>query len=184
MRRFDPDRPADICFARGTFNSHPYVMGAMHEFLDRLQDRRGHYADLDTVWNARRDDLNARLSAAGLPVQAANMTSIWTICYSRPSRYNWMLQYYMRAEGLALSWVGTGRLVFSHAYSNTDFAAVADRLVAAATAMELAGWWSGPAVTDRDIRRQITRELLRARFRRRRAAGPAASQPPVEAAVS
>ncbi|HEX4565649.1 MAG TPA: aminotransferase class III-fold pyridoxal phosphate-dependent enzyme, partial [Vicinamibacterales bacterium] len=27
MRRFREDRPSDICFARGTFNSHPYVMG-------------------------------------------------------------------------------------------------------------------------------------------------------------
>ena len=36
MRRFREDRPADICFARGTFNSHPYVMGAMYEFLQRL----------------------------------------------------------------------------------------------------------------------------------------------------
>src|SRR5271154_6650742 len=36
MRRFREDRPADICFARGTFNSHPYVMGAMREFLERL----------------------------------------------------------------------------------------------------------------------------------------------------
>src|SRR6202030_4625739 len=36
MRRFRDDRPADICFARGTFNSHPYVMAAMDEFLSRL----------------------------------------------------------------------------------------------------------------------------------------------------
>ena len=36
MRRFRDERPADVCFARGTFNSHPYVMGAMHEFLQRL----------------------------------------------------------------------------------------------------------------------------------------------------
>src|SRR6185436_13692966 len=27
MQRFREDRPADVCFARGTFNSHPYVMG-------------------------------------------------------------------------------------------------------------------------------------------------------------
>ena len=33
MRRFRDDRPADVCFARGTFNSHPYVMTAMDEFL-------------------------------------------------------------------------------------------------------------------------------------------------------
>ena len=30
MRRFRDEAPADICFARGTFNSHPYVMGAMN----------------------------------------------------------------------------------------------------------------------------------------------------------
>src|SRR5262249_12535332 len=28
MKRFHDDRPADICFARGTFNAHPYVMAA------------------------------------------------------------------------------------------------------------------------------------------------------------
>ena len=37
MKRFREDRPADLCFARGTFNAHPYVMGAMGAFLDRLQ---------------------------------------------------------------------------------------------------------------------------------------------------
>ena len=37
MKRFRADRPADICFARGTFNSHPYVMGAMNEFLHRAR---------------------------------------------------------------------------------------------------------------------------------------------------
>ena len=40
MKRFREDRPADICFARGTFNSHPYVMGAMQAFLERLRARR------------------------------------------------------------------------------------------------------------------------------------------------
>ena len=40
MKRFRDDRPADICFARGTFNSHPYVMGGMHEFLHRLDTAR------------------------------------------------------------------------------------------------------------------------------------------------
>ena len=38
MRRFREDRPADICFARGTFNSHPYVMGSMNEFLQQARD--------------------------------------------------------------------------------------------------------------------------------------------------
>ena len=41
MKRFRDDRPADICFARGTFNSHPYVMAAMNEFLRHLQTPAG-----------------------------------------------------------------------------------------------------------------------------------------------
>ena len=40
MKRFREDRPADVCFARGTFNAHPYVMGAMCEFLDALKRRK------------------------------------------------------------------------------------------------------------------------------------------------
>ncbi len=40
MKRYRDERPADICFARGTFNSHPYVMGAMSAFLDRLERPR------------------------------------------------------------------------------------------------------------------------------------------------
>jgi glutamate-1-semialdehyde 2,1-aminomutase len=37
MKRFRDEKPADICFARGTFNSHPYVMGAMQVFLEQLE---------------------------------------------------------------------------------------------------------------------------------------------------
>ena len=40
-----------------------------------------------------------------------------------------MLQYYLRAEGLALSWIGTGRLIFSLNYTDADFEAVAERFV-------------------------------------------------------
>ena len=64
-------------------------------------------------------------------MRVANLSTIWTVSYTQPSRYNWMLQYYLRAEGLALSWVGTGRLIFSLNYSDADFEAVADKLVAA-----------------------------------------------------
>ena len=41
-----------------------------------------------------------------------------------------MLQFYLRAQGLALSWVGTGRFIFSLNYTDADFEAVADRFVA------------------------------------------------------
>jgi glutamate-1-semialdehyde 2,1-aminomutase len=166
MRRFREDRPADVCFARGTFNSHPYVMGAMYEFLHRLEDAdiQACYCDLDRVWNERTARLNSRLQEAGLNVQVANLTSIWTVCYPQPSRYHWMLQYYLRAHGLALSWVGTGRLIFSLDYTEADFAEVVDRFVAATRQMQSDGWWwTDDALTSRSIRRRLLREMLRAR---------------------
>jgi glutamate-1-semialdehyde 2,1-aminomutase len=167
MKRYRTDRPVDICFARGTFNSHPYVMGAMWEFLDRLDTPEilELYQDLDRVWNGRAEQLNRRLKDADLPVTVANMSTIWTVCYTRPSRYNWMLQYYLRAEGLALSWVGTGRLIFSLNYTEADFAAVADRFIAACRAMQHDGWWlTDGTTTNRSIRRRILFEMVSRRL--------------------
>jgi glutamate-1-semialdehyde 2,1-aminomutase len=167
MKRFREDRPADICFARGTFNSHPYVMAAMNEFLRRLEQPAigALYRDLDEIWDRRASALNHRLREAGLPIQVANLSSIWSIYYTRPSTYNWMLQYYMRAEGLALSWVGTGRLIFSLNYTQADFDAVADRFIAAAEAMRQGGWWwADPLTTNKTIKRRMLREMLAHRF--------------------
>jgi glutamate-1-semialdehyde 2,1-aminomutase len=165
MRRFRDDRPADVCFARGTFNSHPYVMGAMHEFLSRLDgdDIKARYRGLDEIWDARANSLNGRLRAADLNVQVANLSTIWTVIYPRASRYNWMFQYYLRAHGLALSWVGTGRLIFSLDYSDRDFADVADRFVSAARQMQESGWWwRGDQLTNKAIQRRVLREMLQA----------------------
>jgi glutamate-1-semialdehyde 2,1-aminomutase len=145
MKRFREERPADICFARGTFNSHPYVMGAMDAFLRHMEtpEARGLYDGLDEAWNARAAALNARLAEGGYPVRVSNLGTIWTVTFPAPSRYHWMLQFYLRAEGLALSWVGTGRLIFSLAYGDAEFAEVADRFAAAAKAMAEDGWWWG-----------------------------------------
>jgi glutamate-1-semialdehyde 2,1-aminomutase len=163
MRRFREDRPVDVCFARGTFNSHPYVMTAMNAFLARLDDPafRSIYHGLDEIWNGRARRLNERLAEHDLPVRVSNLSSIWMVHYTEPSRYNWMLQYYLRAEQLALSWVGTGRLIFSLNYTDTDFADVADRFVAAAVKMKHDGWWwHDGSVTNKDIRRQILKEMI------------------------
>jgi glutamate-1-semialdehyde 2,1-aminomutase len=166
MKRYREERPADICFARGTFNAHPYVMGAMQVFLERLHSEpvRQMYENLDAVWDGRAARLNSLLQAAGVPVQVANLSSIWTVAYTAPSRYNWMLQFYLREHGLALSWVGTGRIVFSLNYTEADFEAVAARFVAAAQAMQADGWWwQGEGLSNKSIRRGLLKEMLRAR---------------------
>ena len=171
MKRYRDGRPADICFARGTFNSHPYVMGAMHEFLEQIERPciREMYRDLDPVWNRRAEQFNQRLRGEDLPVRVANITSIWSVVYTQPCRYNWMLQYYLRAEGLALSWIGTGRIIFSLNYTDEGFEAVMNSFMAAARAMKQDGWWwSGPSVTNKSIRRRILREMAVHRFARNR----------------
>ncbi|HTV79272.1 MAG TPA: aminotransferase class III-fold pyridoxal phosphate-dependent enzyme [Steroidobacteraceae bacterium] len=181
MRRYREQHPADVCLARGTFNSHPYVMGAMHEFLQKLASEpvQQLYRNLDAVWDGRAAALNARLAAGNLPVQVANLSSIWTVEYRRASQYNWMFQYYLRAQGLALSWVGTGRFIFSHNYTDADFAAVADRIVEAARDMERDGWWwTDPALTNRAIRRRLLRELLQAWWR-----GSSSTSPSVTSSI-
>jgi len=181
MRRFREDRPADVCFARGTFNSHPYVMGAMNEFLLKLDspEIQARYQALDRTWDERAAHLNERLREAAVNVRVANLSSVWTVRYLQPSRYNWMFQYYLRAEDLALSWVGTGRLIFSLDYTDAEFSEVADRFVRAATQMQADNWWwPGSELTNKAIRRRVLQEMLRARLRRPldRSAGLAANR--------
>jgi glutamate-1-semialdehyde 2,1-aminomutase len=167
MKRFRDDRPMDICFARGTFNSHPYVIAAMQQLLHRLETPAVQqlYLGLDALWNRRAGELNRRLANEGVPVRVENLSTIWTVCYSEAARYNWMLQYYLRAEGLSLSWVGTGRLIFSLNYEEPDFDAVAARFVAAARAMQADGFfWRDERKSDGALQRRLLREVIAQRL--------------------
>ena len=167
MKRFREDRPADVCLARGTFNAHPYVLGAMKAFLDRLAqpDVAAVYEGLDARWEGHARRFNERFERESLPLRVAHLSSIWTVTYTQPSRYNWMLQYLLRAHGVALSWVGTGRLIFSLNYTDHDVEEVLERFVAAARQMVDDGWWwHDGQQTDRAIRRHLLREM----FSRRR----------------
>jgi glutamate-1-semialdehyde 2,1-aminomutase len=164
MKRFRDDKPGDVVLARGTFNSHPYVMGAMKSFLEHIDTHNGRaiYNGLDATWNTRAADLNARLAARQLPVRVTNMSSIWSVLYDVPSRYSWMFQYYLRKHGVALSWVGTGRLIFSLNYTDADFSEMSARFVAAAEEMTADGWWwhDAKALARRPLKRQVLREII------------------------
>jgi glutamate-1-semialdehyde 2,1-aminomutase len=167
MRRFKDRTPTDICFARGTFNSHPYVMASMNEFLryavsDAFRDES---ARAISVWDERSAQLNRCFREQSLPLEIHNVASVWILIYTQPGRYNWMYQYYLRAQGLALSWVGTARFIFAHNYTDTDFAEVADRFVQAAVDMRNDGWWHHePAITNQTIKKRVFTEMLRQRI--------------------
>jgi len=167
MKRFRDDQPANISFARGTFNSHPYVMASMNEFLNRIEQAKYQaiYRQADALWNARVEELNAELDLEDLPVEVVNLHSIWTITYTLPSRYNWMFQFYLRAEGLELSWVGSGRFIMSLNYSDDDFAEVKQRFLRAAQAMKADGWWwQSAGLSNKSIKRQMLKDMFQARF--------------------
>lgn len=171
MKRFREDRPVNISFARGTFNSHPYVMAAMNAFLRRIEEPQYQqmYRQAEELWDGRAARLNRELEGAGLPVRIANLQSIWTVLYVQPGRYHWMLQFYLRQQGLELSWVGSGRLIMSFNFSDADFEQVATRFVAACRQMQEDGWWwREEHLSERQIRRQLLRELLVARLPRTR----------------
>lgn len=167
MKRFKDDAPANLSFARGTFNSHPYVLGAMNEFLIRVdsEEIQRIYETADEVWNQRTYALNNRLESEKLPVRVSNMHSIITVLYSTPSRYNWMLQFYLREQGLEPGWIGTGRFIMSLDYCDKDFELVIEKFVAAAKAMHAAGWWwTAPGVTNKTLKRLFLKDMLSAKF--------------------
>ncbi|WP_424859099.1 aminotransferase class III-fold pyridoxal phosphate-dependent enzyme [Tepidimonas sp. HKU77] len=173
MERWRPERPADLCFARGTFNAHPAVMGAMNAFLRVLDTAEVSrlYEGLDERWRHWEARFNEALRAADLPVRVAALSSIWTLTYHQPGRYHWLLQYYLRDEGLALSWVGTGRWIFPLTIRDEELEEVLQRLLRACRRMRDDGWWwRDPELDDaawaRRIRRGLLRETVRAWLRR------------------
>lgn len=169
MQRYKPEQPANICFARGTFNAHPLVMATMNAFLNKLEEPevRAMQLDVDELWDARSASINEQLKRQELPISIAHMASVWTFVYQLPTRYNWMLQFYLRAQGLSLSWVGSGRFIFSHNYDEKDFEEVCNRVIAGAKAMQADGWWWTSAESP-SVKKQLAREVLDARQSGRR----------------
>ena len=146
----------------------------MDAFLTELEnptsDLAKHYADLEPLWNERARALNQRLEAANLPVRVANMLSIWAITFPIPGRYHWLFQYYLKANGITLGWVGTCKLIFSHNFSDTDFTRVADKIVGAAEQMNDDGWfWQDEHATPFVLKVSLAKEFANALLARRAA---------------
>jgi glutamate-1-semialdehyde 2,1-aminomutase len=67
-----------------------------------------------------------------------------------------------------MSWIGTGRFIFSHDLKGADFAEIADRFIKVALAMHADGWWwYDTALTNKAIKRRVIKELLSASVGRR-----------------
>jgi glutamate-1-semialdehyde 2,1-aminomutase len=164
MKRFKDHRPVDLCFARGTFNAHPTVMTSMNHFLRRLDspEIQALYRDADVLWTRRSEAMNQVLRQGEFPLRFESMGSIWSLVYTQPSRYQWMFQFYLRDEGIALSWVGTGRFIFPLNFSESNFEAFTQKVVRAAERMRSDGWWwQSPHQNGKSMRRSVLMEMLR-----------------------
>ena len=98
-----------------------------------------------------------------MPVRIGHLATVWTVLFKEPSRYNWLLQYYLRAEGVTLSWVGTGRCLSSMDFSAEDYKALEEKFVRAARQMKADGWWlTAQEYPGREkiMRSRLIREML------------------------
>jgi len=164
MRRFDPAHPMRVAYVVGTFSAHPAVMGAMNEFLQWLSDPAtpGLYDEMNDRCAQWAQATNQALAEAALSLRVVHLATVWTVLFTDPGRYNWLLQYYLRAEGVTLSWVGTGRCLGAMDFTQKDYAALQTKLIAAASTMRADGWWLGADYPRREktMRLRLIREVL------------------------
>ena len=167
MRRFDPKHPLRIAYVVGTFSASPIVLGAMSEFLNWVLEPSTQVlmTNFQNTFNKWIIETNTLFEKEKYPIRLNNLTTIWTITYTQPSRYNWMLQYYMRSEGISLLWVGTGRLLMSLDFTPRDLEELRNKLINAAKRMQNDGWWwcgtETKPLTSTMINNQISREIIR-----------------------
>src|SRR5262245_17070070 len=165
MGRFDADRPMRLAYVVGTFSAHPVVMGAMNEFLRWVTQpsTAALYEEADQRCARWAQDTNRDLAGAGLPVRVVRFATVWTVLFAEPSRYSWLYQYYLRAEGMTLSWVGTGRCLSSMDFTDKDYEDLRRMIGRAAASMKADGWWltaeEHPG-RDRSMRTRLMREVL------------------------
>ncbi len=165
MSRFDPERPLRVAYVIGTFSAHPVVMGAMNEFLRWVMESctRSRYEEMNERCTQWVQATNRRLVDAELPVRVVHLATIWTVLFTEPGRYNWLLQYYLRAEGVTLSWVGTGRCLASMDFTDKDYDSLQAALVGAAHKMKADGWWLSAEEhpgRERAMRVRLVRDVL------------------------
>lgn len=162
MCRTDPVSPLRVAYVVGTFAAHPVVMATMAEFLKWVEQEQTAklYADVHESVRQWVQQTNAALEAAELPLRVASYGTVWTMIFLAPGRYHWMLQYYLRDEGVQLSWVGTGRLNFALDWEKAHFDELKEKLLAACRRMRDDGWWWHDPRGNGLIQLQLASELI------------------------
>ncbi len=166
MRRFDPKHPMRIAYVVGTFSAYPMAMGAMNEFLKWVvtPEAEAEYMRANAMCGNWIADANTRFGQLELPIQLHNLGTIWTIEFTQAGRFAWLLQYYLRAEGVNLSWVGTGRCLASFDFTEQDYANLTLMMERAVKQMITDKWWLSDQeqpMRDKQIRAGAVKDLVK-----------------------
>eukprot|EP00930_Biecheleria_cincta_P037709 TRINITY_DN2590_c0_g1_i2.p1 TRINITY_DN2590_c0_g1~~TRINITY_DN2590_c0_g1_i2.p1 ORF type:complete len:623 (+),score=129.39 TRINITY_DN2590_c0_g1_i2:65-1870(+) len=146
MARGDAKKAARINYVIGTFAGHPFVMAAMNQFLkwldtpETLKSYDVMHENIDNFISKA----NQTFKEKGYPLKLTNWFSVWSMLYTTPGRFHWLFQYFLKDAGVNLSWVGTGRLLFSLEWKKADYDRLLDRLLVACEQMQKGGWWEEP----------------------------------------
>ena len=165
MNRCDPAKPLRVAYVIGTFSAHPLVLACMNKFL-KWNEKNGKRAHSDIRKRVKKFCLkiNAAMEKEELPLRVTAYTSVWTMLFQKPGRYHWLLQYYLKDEGINLSWVGTGRLNFSLDFKQQDMDRVQVKMIRACKRMKEDGWWHDEPSTRSalSIKLSLAKEFLTA----------------------
>jgi len=161
MQRTEPGHPMRVCYTLGTFSAAPSVMGTMREFLDWHEKAETPALYTSIAKNLRKSltDFNKAMEQAGVPVRAAVLQTVFTLVFTQPSMYNWLLQFYLRAEGLCMSWVGTGRLILPVTTTEKELDMIVAKMTSAAKTMAADGWWTAGSKSPAAVKRMIGQKV-------------------------
>jgi len=161
MTRSDPKKAARVAYVIGTFAGHPAVMGSMNAFLTwhSRPETPAEYDEMHRRIDAFVGEANGAFKKRGYPLELSSWFSVWSMMFTTPGRYHWMLQYYMRDAGVALSWVGTGRCLFSLDWTDENYAELLRRMLVACEQMQAGGWWEAPRV---NVKKAVSLEFAAA----------------------
>jgi len=146
MARGDAKKVARVNYVIGTFAGHPFVMAAMNQFLKWLDtpETLNSYGTMHDNIDDFIKKANKSFEEKGYPLKLTNWFSVWSMLYTTPGRFHWLFQYFLKDAGVNLSWVGTGRLLFSLEWKKADYDRLLERLLVACEQMQKGGWWEEP----------------------------------------
>merc|ERR1711988_2048714 len=136
-------------------------MACMNQFLQWLEKEETlkKYDEMHENIDNFISKANAAFKERDYPIKLTNWFSVWSILYTTPGRYHWMFQYYLKDEGVNLSWVGTGRLLFSLNWEKPDYDRLLERLLRACEAMKQGKWWEPVSNPSKNIKGNLMVEM-------------------------